>query len=377
MKPIAVLLCLLCCLPLCAGCWDMKEINELAIVNLGAADKDPETGKITAYYQVINPSSLSNRPGAAKAAVYTFKFEDISLGRFTKQTTTLMPRRLFMPHMQVLILSERYAKQGIEDMLNFVEMSPDRRTNILFLIAESSIETLLNSFSPLERMPGRYIRSLLDLSDNGYGFGTPEPIRVKNLVIGLYRKQATVIPLIRYTSPQPAEVTDRLEEVNIRKQSFLFAGGAVLVQGRMVGKIDFEQKQLNFILNKHVTSTLFTLQVDGGSVDVEANGIRIKRRFGADGADYRLHADLRIVNNGQSVPVTIRNMREVEEAFDRYFEKQADALFRSGAAKGWDLLGLQDHGVKDWRSAKVTFDMRSETSSVGNTNGPLRSERRN
>ncbi|SFI86653.1 germination protein, Ger(x)C family [Paenibacillus sp. UNC496MF] len=377
MKPITVLLCLLLCLPLCAGCWDMKEINELAIVNLGAADKDPETGKITAYYQVINPSSLSNRPGADKAAVYTFKFEDYSLGRFTKQTTTLMPRRLFMPHMQVLILSERYAKQGIEDMINFVEMSPDRRTNILFLVAESPVETILNSFSPLERMPGRYIRSLLDLSNNGYGFGTPEPIRVKNLVIGLYRKQAMVVPLIRYTSPRPAEVTDRLEDVNIRKQSFLFAGGAVLLQGRMVGKIDFDEKEFYFILNKDVTSTLVTLRVGGGNVDVEADGIRVKRRFRAGGAEYRLRADLRIVNNEQSAAVTIRNMREVEQAFDRYFERKADALFRLSADKGWDLLGLQDHGVKDWRSAKVTFDMRSETSSVGNTNGPLRSEGRN
>ena len=70
----------------------MKEINQLAIVNLGAADKDPKTGMITAYYQVINPSALSNKQGGgAKAAVYTFKFEDYSLGRFTRRRRRSCP----------------------------------------------------------------------------------------------------------------------------------------------------------------------------------------------------------------------------------------------------------------------------------------------
>ncbi len=44
----------------CSACWDMKEINQLAIVNVVGADKDSKTGEVTAYYQVINPTGISN-----------------------------------------------------------------------------------------------------------------------------------------------------------------------------------------------------------------------------------------------------------------------------------------------------------------------------
>ncbi|NBD23692.1 Ger(x)C family spore germination protein [Paenibacillus glycinis] len=373
MKIIGILICLL----LCSGCWDMKEINQLAIVNLGAADKDPETGRITAYYQVINPSALTNKQsGAAKAAVYTFKFEDFSLGRFTRQTTTIMPRSLFMPHMQALILSERYAKQGITDMINFVELSPDRRTNVIFLIAGSPIETIINSFSPLERMPGRYIRSLINLSGQGFETGY-EPIRIKDLAKGMYRKKPMVIPIVSYTSSEPAKDTNRLEDIDIRKKTFLFVGGAVFRHGRMVGRLNFDEKQRYFLLNKNLTNYIETLTVNGDYVDVEASHIRVRRKFNASGLTYRIRATLRIVNNQQTTPVTRGNIRDIEDKFNRQFEAESQAFVRMAANKDWDLLGIQDRGIRDWKHVKVTFKVESDMSAIGNTTGPHTFERGN
>ena len=78
-------------LALCTGCWDIKDINTLAIVSLAGVDKDPKTGDFLAYYQVMNPTGLSTRTGSsAKAAVYTFNFKDFSHGRFTEKTGRAM-----------------------------------------------------------------------------------------------------------------------------------------------------------------------------------------------------------------------------------------------------------------------------------------------
>ena len=287
-----------------------------------------------------------------------------------------MPRSLFMPHMQALILSERYAKLGISDMINFVELSPDRRTNVIVLVAGSPVETIINSFSPLERMPGRYIRSLINLSGQGFETGY-EPIRVKDLAKGMYREKPIVIPIVRYTSASPAQDTGRLDDIDVRKKTFLFGGGAVFQSGRMVGRLSFDEKQRYYTLNKNLTNYIETLKVNGDYVDVEASSIRIRRKFDASGLTYRIRATLRIVNNQQTTPVTLGNIRDIEETFNRQFEAESEAFVRMAISKDWDLLGIQDHGIREWKNVKVTFKVQSDMSAIGNTTGPHTFERGN
>ncbi|MEQ4483269.1 Ger(x)C family spore germination protein [Cohnella silvisoli] len=364
----------------CTGCWDMKEINALAIVSLAGVDKNPETGEYTAYYQVINPTGLSTRQGSsARAAVYTYNFKDFSLGRFTDRTSRVMPRKFFTAHLQSYIISERYARQGILDFINFIELNPERRANVVLYISDSPMNTIMNSFTPLDRVPGRFIRSLTNLVKPSFSMGT-FPIRIKEMAKELHLHTPTVVPIVHYAGENPSSTTNRLEEIDVSKNGMKFGDGAVFIHARMVGRIDETSKTLYLVLNKKLMKYTETVKINGDYVDVEAQNVRVKRKWEKDKHTslfaLNIKADLRILNNQQKSKMTVQNLRQIETSFNQRLEERIESFERMGKEKGWDLLGIQDNGGNEmtWRQTKVNIHINSRMTAIGNTSTPYHLE---
>lgn len=361
-------------LALCTGCWDIKDINTLAIVSLAGVDKDPKTGDFLAYYQVMNPTGLSTRTGSsAKAAVYTFNFKDFSHGRFTEKTGRAMPRLFFTAHLQSYIISERYAREGILDLINYVELNPERRSNLIIFVSDSPLDVIMNSFTPLDRVPGRFMRSLSNHYQRNFRMNI-YPIRFKDLEKDLKRQTPTVIPIIHYNGVKAASKSDEIEKINATQNGLTFAEGAVFIHARMVGRLDDKSKVLFYILNKKYRRLTETITVNGSYVDVEAQNIQVQRKWIAPGShlSFDIHADLRIINNQQKRKMTLQNLQQIEASFNKMLEAKAEALEQMSKDKGWDLLGIQDHGGNEdsWRQTKVTFHVTSTMTTTGNTSTP-------
>lgn len=361
-------------LVLCTGCWDIKEINSLAIVSLAGVDKDPQTGEFIGYYQVMNPTGLSTRTGSsAKAAVYTYNFKDFSHGRFSIKTGMVMPRMFFTAHMQSYIISERYARKGILDLLNYIELNPERRSNIILFISDSPMNIIMNSFTTLDRVPGRFIRSLSNHYEHNFKKSV-YPIRFKDLEKEMHHHTPTVIPIIHYNGVKPSSNSNEVEKINATEDGLSFHEGAVFIHARMVGRLDEKNKVLFYILNKNYRRLTDTLIVNGEYVDVEALNIQVKRKWDASMTHHSvdIHTDLRIINNQQKTKLTLQNTQEIEETFNHFFEGNAKKLEQLGKEKGWDLLGLQDRGgsEKNWQQIEVTFHVKSTLTTTGNMSTP-------
>ncbi|NHN33779.1 hypothetical protein G9U52_28590 [Paenibacillus sp. S3N08] len=352
----------------------MKDINSLAIVSLAGVDKNPETGNFTAYYQVINPTSLSTRTGAsAKAVVYNFQFKDYSHGRFNEQTGMSMPRKFFMADLQSYIISERYARQGILDLINFIELSPEQRSNVILFITDSPMYTIMNSFTPLDRIPGRFIRSLTDQYKPNFSMSL-YPIRFKDIAREIHLHTPIVIPIIHYSGENPSSNSDRVEKIDANKDGMSFSGGAVLIHARMVGNLDEQSKNLFFILNKKYRQRTETVKINGDFVDVEAQNIQVQRKWNTPGSHLLidLYADLRLMNNQQKSKMTLQNLHQIEKEFNQTLEKELKSYEQMGTNRGWDLLGIQDNGGNEmtWRQTKVTIHVHSKMTTIGNTSTP-------
>jgi hypothetical protein len=348
----------------------MKEINQLAIVNIGGMDKDPETGTITAYYQVINPIGIATRlGGSSNASVYTYNFKDNSHGKFSFLTSTEMPRLFFTPHLQCYIVSERYARQGVLDLINFLELSPEGRANVFFFVTDSPISTVMNSFTTLDRVPGRHIRSLIENRGRGFETGV-EPVRVKDMAKGLDIHLPTIVAIVHYTGEKPASKVDRLQQINASKDGMSFQDGAVFINARMVGRVNLDTKTYFFILNKNYKVFTESVKLNGYVVDVQTENIQIKREWDrpSNRLAIKVFADLRILNNQQKKDITVHNLHEVEKAFNRVFAQKSESLFRLGKEKGWDMLGVRDQGGDS--DTSVTFIVNSKVTTTGSTSSP-------
>jgi Ger(x)C family germination protein len=371
MKKLLLLL-LISGLLLCSACWDMKEINQLAIVDMIAIDRDKE-GMYHSYYQVLNPPSLeARRTGPAKAAVYTYSVSAPTMGKMLDKTGSVMSRNLYTSHLQCYVVSERMAREGLFKMVNYLENYKERRTNVYAIVSEDPVSEVIQTFTLLDRVPGRNIRLLLDWHARRYGINKL-PTRIMDIVEGIPFSRPTIVPIVQHTGDDSASLSDRLEDIDASKQSLAFSGGAVFIRAKMVGKVSSEIKNTYYVLNGYATRKQETFEVNGQTVDVGMNVVRLKRKWETkDRLQIRADVTLGIINNEQDARLSIPNIAQMETEFNRAYQKKCEEFLDYARKKEWDLLGIGDtaQGRNRWKDVQVEFAIHSKLTTLGNTITP-------
>lgn len=85
-------------LPL-GGCWNSRELNELAVVSGIGMDLVPETDEYRVTFQLVNPSSTSTStsPGSGKPAVVVVSATDKTMFGALRRASKHVTRQLFLP----------------------------------------------------------------------------------------------------------------------------------------------------------------------------------------------------------------------------------------------------------------------------------------
>ena len=294
---------------------------------------------------------LSTGAAPAKASVYTYHFKDFSLGRLTDQTTRVMPRKFFTAHLQSYIISERYAKQGILDFINFIELNPDRRSNVILFVTANSLYPMMESYTPMDKVPGRFIRSLANQVKPNFSLSV-YTLRIKDLENELHHHTPTVIPMVHYTGQSTTASADRLDTMDASNDGITFSEGAVFIHARMAGKLDEQSKNLFYVVNKKYKKYLETLKVNGAYVDVEGLNIKVKRTWNQGDSRFKLdlYADLRLLNNQQQQSLTEKDLHQSK----RLLMKSSPAIWpnwrswaskRAGISWGYRIMAaMKKHG---------------------------------
>ena len=138
---------------LCNGCWDKKELNQLALVQMAAVDYNDDSYQVT--LQLILPSA--DQDMVTGNNLWTMRGDGSSVGEALQQIAQAAPRELYLDHLTVVLLGEGLLSQNIEQGIEFLlkENVLRRRTSLLAvqgnagdLLTESAMLHLLN-FHPL------------------------------------------------------------------------------------------------------------------------------------------------------------------------------------------------------------------------------------
>lgn len=386
LKLILIAVCMWCL----AGCWDKVEINELAIGELVGADRDPKTGKYILYYQIVNPAAVSAQNNSGiKSPFYTYTVKADSVSELGLKVSSIMPRNLFPDHYQSEVISERYARQGIKTFLNFYERQYNRRSNLYLFITDSPLADVMMTYPPLDRLSGRALRSLVDNESKSTG-RISQKSRVKDLTEHLESSVFTVMPMLSLSGSKPLTSTDRYEHVDANKGNLVLSGGAVFKQDRMIGKIDMKQMAY-YVLLKGDSRTFFeTLTLDGSKVDLQATKPKVRKRLLLDSGTPVWEVDIRtsldIMNNDQNRKMTLQNLNEIKEAFNRQVIGKTTAFYKDAMNQNWDLFGLQDkinnkrgkaweivqRQKNGWKQTKLRITVSSKITDIGEIIDPYK-----
>jgi spore germination protein KC len=134
MKAFLMLLCI--CLLLLSGCWSSRELNELAITVAVGIDK-AEDGIIVTV-QLINSGDIQAKTPTNGPSVTTFSIKASSVMEGLRKITTKSPRKIYLSHLRMLVISESMAEDGIAEVLDFFARDHEVRTDYFVVVAKNT-----------------------------------------------------------------------------------------------------------------------------------------------------------------------------------------------------------------------------------------------
>jgi germination protein, Ger(x)C family len=149
---------------LLTGCWDRREINDVAFVLASAIDKEGDNIRVSVLIPLPgNMGSSGGGGGSGGQKPFTIKTET---GKTIREAVSKLqyrlPRHLFFGHRRVIIIGEQLAREeGVATIFDAVTRTPDSRLTAFIAIAEGKAQDILNSDTRLERFSAESMRELL------------------------------------------------------------------------------------------------------------------------------------------------------------------------------------------------------------------------
>lgn len=350
-----------------AGCWDMREVNQLAIVDMAALDFEPQTGMEIGYYQVVNPNAITQQQASGlRSPVYTYRVEGRTIADLGRQAALRLPRELFPDHYQSIIVSERRARKEIMQLLDFFERQFDRRSTVQLFVAVDPLEDVMTELTPLERRPGNALRKLVEIQSSANG-ALSRRNRIKDVLEDLATGRCAVVPIVRLKG-KPVRNVGRYQSSDADAGNLYLHGGAVFCGDRMVGELGHDDMSWYHALSGRTAALGATVRASVGSVDVRTERLRIQSRLDAH-ADppvwrVRMKAALHVTGLRPDKPdLTHDDLRDICLAFERKASERASAVYDLSVRRGWDLFGLRrkmtlaGRDAAQWSTVRLRVDI--------------------
>lgn len=149
----------LCSLISFVGCMYGKELSQQALV-IGMGLDLTKDHKIRLSLQIVNPSALSADKPISKDenTVSIHATEGDTIFEAVRKQVTTSNRRPFYSHAQVIVIGEQLARDGIQDIIDFLEREQEFRPVVNILIARDySAEDILHIKSEIGAIPAIHI----------------------------------------------------------------------------------------------------------------------------------------------------------------------------------------------------------------------------
>lgn len=146
-----------------AGCWDQKELNEVAVViGVGMDKADNNMYKVTAQVIKPNPKQGRGASGGSEIPTWSLTASDRTVMDAIIQLNRISPRRLYWPHLQIIVFGEKLAREGVAPILTFFERDRDNRSGTYLAVTHGTAENLLNQKIELGNVPAKAMADLLE-----------------------------------------------------------------------------------------------------------------------------------------------------------------------------------------------------------------------
>lgn len=348
-----------------SGCWDRRELDQLAITMAIGFDKVDDEYLISA--QVVVPSEMSAKGGKGSSQVTLFTARGETVYVAFRKMTKESPRKIYPGHLQMLVIGEELAKEGISEALDVLSRDYEIRPDFYVVIAkESTAAEILNVTTTIESIPANKMFKSLNVSEKAWA-GT-KSINLDGLITDLISegKVPAITGIQLIGDPKKGASNENTQTIE-PAASLKYDNLAVFKGDRLVGWLDeIEAVTYNYVANT-VTTTVRNIPCpNGGLATIEIfkskSEVKGKMNNGKPEIDIKVKAE----GNVGSVECKIDlNNLETIAALEKSFKNQAERKGKEAIESiqqqfGSDIFGFGEvfhrSYPEEWKKMKDNWD---------------------
>ena len=339
MKKIIILLIIL--LPLLTGCYNYRELNDLSIVTAMSIEKNNDLYKVTV--QVVNPRKDTDASKGNQPSFITYNTTSQSIQKALREMIKESPNKMYAAHLELLIIDEELAKEGISPILDFLIRDPELRDEFYVLISQD--KNILETITPLDNLTSESITKSLKTLNKYLGITS---ITTYSDLIDAYLddNKEISLPSIKLEG-NLTEGNDKedLEKTNTEAKLIL-SNMTVFRKDKLIGYLDeFESIAYNFIKD-NITNTLIKSNYDDGFIIHEI--ISSKTKIEVNPKENKVKITLSGTSSISEVYTKknlteYKNIQEIEKIMNNNIEKLIENSFYNIVKKyNTDIFNFKD-----------------------------------
>ncbi|MGS0765245.1 Ger(x)C family spore germination protein [Syntrophomonas curvata] len=151
------------------GCWNNQDLSETSIAAAMGLDK-AEDNKIELTVQLVNPSALKSAQkggGSGNKAALTLSKTGDTVFEANRNLLSTASNKILHNHIQIIVIGETLARDGLTQILDFLERGNQTNRKADILIAKgTTARKILNLQSELETIPAINLADTIDNEDS-------------------------------------------------------------------------------------------------------------------------------------------------------------------------------------------------------------------
>jgi len=252
------------------GCWNRRELNNLALVFGVALDKGKTPGILNMTVEVVKPEAIKagTQEGGKEGGGGTPYLHISSAGPTDFSTirnfTFESSRKLFFAHNKIIVFGEELAKEGIIPYLDLFLRNHEPRRTSWVLVAKGRGEEILDTVPGIEKTPAMNISKLVE---NRKATSEATGVDLHEFATRLISATtAPVMPLIEVGHEGKTRIP-------------LLSGTAVFKKDKMVGTLDKKETRGMLWVIGEVGSGVLVVPAPGGKGKVSLEIIRASSKI--------------------------------------------------------------------------------------------------
>lgn len=196
------------------GFRDARQLNDIAIVSAIGIDINDNNEYIITTQILNTQKSESDSSSSTASPVIVHNINSKSVQTALRKTVEESPNKLYLGHMELLLLSEKAASNDLLETLNFFLRDNEGNNNFMLAVTKDTTpQNILEKLSPIESNPIKSIISSLETTYE-YEGSTTDYLLTDNLNMLLNDGRAIVTASVSLNEKKDSSKENEQEESN-------------------------------------------------------------------------------------------------------------------------------------------------------------------